>query len=517
MNDWSNPEPHQPGEPARLVVMISGNGSNLQAILEACPSLHATVVCVVSNKASAYGLERARLAGVAGIAKPRQAGQDRRAYDAELADLVDSYSPDWIVLAGWMRVLSREFLDRFPGRVINLHPALPGAFPGTDAIERAFAAYQRGEITQTGVMVHLVPDEGIDSGPVLGQEVVPILPTDSLETLTSRVHAVEHRLLVDTLHKLIHGSIPTQIPVHAEDLATQTAAYLKRIRQVFAQIAPDHSIRSYTINRDGLANHIVIVNGKHVFRFALGEYGRKAMQSEQYVLRVIQGKLPLPVPVPFYQDSELMAYEFLPGQALTRGVLLGLPEAVQQSLANQLGDFLFHLHQLTDAGLPETLAPISANTWQQLAQRIHTKVFPLLLPHQRAWAEEVLHFIDDPSKFCGPVGLIHGDLAPYHILYHPLEQKLSGVIDFGVAGAGDPASDLGCLLQSYGLGFVQRMRSAYPGLNQILPRARFYAQAIELQWVLLGLESGEAFWFTAHLGAARDDLPLNLEKDRGAG
>ncbi len=102
-----------------------------------------------------------------------------------------------------MRILSSAFLDRFPNRVLNLHPALPGAFPGVHAIERAFDAYQRGEITQTGVMVHLVPDEGVDSGPVLAQESVPIEPNDTIEALQARIHQVEHRLLVDTLRGLL--------------------------------------------------------------------------------------------------------------------------------------------------------------------------------------------------------------------------------------------------------------------------------------------------------------------------
>jgi folate-dependent phosphoribosylglycinamide formyltransferase PurN len=103
----------------------------------------------------------------------------------------------------WMRVLSSAFLDRFPQRVVNLHPALPGAFPGTHAIDRAFEAYRVGAITHTGVMVHLVPDEGIDDGPVLAQEIVPIGPDDTLESLEVRIHAVEHRLLVSTLKTLL--------------------------------------------------------------------------------------------------------------------------------------------------------------------------------------------------------------------------------------------------------------------------------------------------------------------------
>lgn len=187
-----------------IVVLISGHGSNLQAILDACASgeLNAQVAAVISNKHDAFGLERARRANVPAIVKPKPKEQDRRVYDAELAELVASYQPEWVVLAGWMRVFSSAFLDRFPNHVVNLHPALPGTFPGTHAIDRAYEAYRAGEITHTGVMVHFVPDEGIDDGPVLAQAIVPIDPDDTLESLEARIHAVEHRLLVDTLKSL---------------------------------------------------------------------------------------------------------------------------------------------------------------------------------------------------------------------------------------------------------------------------------------------------------------------------
>ena len=98
-----------------------------------------------------------------------------------------------------MRLLSSSFLNRFPERVINLHPALPGTYPGIHAIERAWESYQRGEIDRTGVMVHLVPDEDVDAGPVLAQEIVAIQPEDTLESLERRMHEVEHELLIKTL------------------------------------------------------------------------------------------------------------------------------------------------------------------------------------------------------------------------------------------------------------------------------------------------------------------------------
>lgn len=190
---------------SRLVVLISGNGSNLQAILDACSSgeLDATVVSVISNKAEAYGLTRARNAGIESIHFPKLETESRQQYDARLADYVTIRQPDYIILTGWMRILSNSFLSSFPNRVVNLHPALPETFPGTHSIERALEAYQRKEINHTGVMVHLVPDEGVDNGPVLATEIVPIFADDTLEFLKARVHQTEHRLLITTLKQLI--------------------------------------------------------------------------------------------------------------------------------------------------------------------------------------------------------------------------------------------------------------------------------------------------------------------------
>jgi phosphoribosylglycinamide formyltransferase 1 len=191
--------------PARLVVLVSGNGSNFQAILDACASgyLPASVSAVISNKSDAYALQRAAGVGVTTRVFSKRKEQDRGEYDAELAALVASYQPDWIVLAGWMRLLSSKFLTRFPNQVINLHPALPGTFPGVNAIERAHEAFLKGEITQTGVMVHFVPDEGVDNGPVIATEIIPFKSDETLEELETRVHQTEHRLLVDTLKSLI--------------------------------------------------------------------------------------------------------------------------------------------------------------------------------------------------------------------------------------------------------------------------------------------------------------------------
>jgi phosphoribosylglycinamide formyltransferase 1 len=198
---------------ARIAVLASGSGSNLQSILDATATgtLSADVVAVFSDNPTAYALERARQSSVPTIAcvpRPRR-GHDRRAWDAALATLVALAQPDWIVLAGFMRLLSSAFLDHFPERVINLHPARPGELPGMHAIERAHTEFVAGRRTGTGVMVHLVPDEGVDSGPVLGTVDVPIEVGDSVETLAHRVHAAEHRLLIDVLRRLTNTSPTT--------------------------------------------------------------------------------------------------------------------------------------------------------------------------------------------------------------------------------------------------------------------------------------------------------------------
>lgn len=191
-------------EPLRIAVMISGNGSNLQAILDAIQdkALDASMVLVVSNRKDAYGLERARTADVATLYFPmkpyRKAARPRTDYDKDLAAKVAAYQPDLIVLAGWMHILSSHFLNAFPQRVINLHPALSGEFPGTNAIQRAFAAFQRGEIDHSGVMVHFAVPE-VDQGSVIVQRRVPLREDDTIEAFEARMHHTEHKVIVEAI------------------------------------------------------------------------------------------------------------------------------------------------------------------------------------------------------------------------------------------------------------------------------------------------------------------------------
>jgi formyltetrahydrofolate-dependent phosphoribosylglycinamide formyltransferase len=192
----------------KLIVLISGSGTNLQAIIDAIAggTLDAEIALVISNRKSAYGLVRAEKAGIPTLYFPlkpyKDAGKSRTTYDADLAAKLTSLRPDLIVLAGWMHILSPAFLDLFPHRVINLHPALPGMFAGIDAIERTYAAWQHGEATGGGCMMHYVIPE-VDAGEVIVQAQVPIHTGDSLADFEARLHAAEHRIIVEAIRQCI--------------------------------------------------------------------------------------------------------------------------------------------------------------------------------------------------------------------------------------------------------------------------------------------------------------------------
>lgn len=177
--------------PLRVVVLISGSGSNLQAFIDrvADGTLPATLAAVVSNKSDAFGLERARRAGIATEVVSHRDHPDRASFDRALAACIDRHSPDLVVLAGFMRILGAEFVRRYAGRLLNIHPSLLPKFTGLDTHARALAA---GE-SEHGCSVHYVTEE-LDGGPVVAQSRVPVQPDDTADSLRERVHRAEHRL-----------------------------------------------------------------------------------------------------------------------------------------------------------------------------------------------------------------------------------------------------------------------------------------------------------------------------------
>ena len=188
---------------ARVAVLASGAGSNLVALIAAVSrgEVSAELVGVFSDVDDAPALERASEAGVPAHAVPFDRS-DRAGWETRLADAVATTGADLVVLAGFMRILSAAFLDRWPDRVVNVHPSLLPAFRGADAVGDALAA----GVDSTGVTVHLV-DELVDHGPIIAQEAVDVLPGDTRATLHERLRAVEHRLLPHCVDLLARGAV----------------------------------------------------------------------------------------------------------------------------------------------------------------------------------------------------------------------------------------------------------------------------------------------------------------------
>jgi phosphoribosylglycinamide formyltransferase-1 len=191
------------GGPFRLVVLASGNGSNLQAILD---RLHGRdgieIVGVASDKAGARALDRAREAGVPTGTFPLGDFPEREARDLALADWIEEQDAELVVLAGFMALLTPPFVARFRNRIVNVHPSLLPLFPGLDAIGQALEA----GAPETGVTVHFV-DEGTDTGPVIVQRAVPIRPGVEREELESEIHAIEHQIFPEAIGMVARGEV----------------------------------------------------------------------------------------------------------------------------------------------------------------------------------------------------------------------------------------------------------------------------------------------------------------------
>ncbi|WP_064555048.1 phosphoribosylglycinamide formyltransferase [Buttiauxella noackiae] len=188
----------------RIVVLISGNGSNLQAIIDACKlkKINATVAAVFSNKTDAFGLERARAAEIPAHALTASQFADRAAFDRELMLEIDAYAPDLVVLAGYMRILSSEFVGHYAGRLINIHPSLLPKYPGLNTHSQVL---ENGDEVH-GTSVHFVTEE-LDGGPVILQAKVPVFEGDDEEDITARVQNQEHAIYPLVVSWFIEGRL----------------------------------------------------------------------------------------------------------------------------------------------------------------------------------------------------------------------------------------------------------------------------------------------------------------------
>ena len=188
----------------RLVVLISGSGSNLQALIDACDSkaLNAEIVAVFSNKAGAYGLLRAQQTGIPALSLSPAEFSSRDAFDAALQVQIDEYQPDLIILAGYMRILTPAFVRHYHGKMLNIHPSLLPKYPGLHTHRKAL---ENGD-AEHGTSVHFVTEE-LDGGPVILQSRIAVLPDDTEDTLTARIQQEEHRIYPQVVNWFVQGRL----------------------------------------------------------------------------------------------------------------------------------------------------------------------------------------------------------------------------------------------------------------------------------------------------------------------
>jgi aminoglycoside 2''-phosphotransferase len=292
--------------------------------------------------------------------------------------------------------------------------------------------------------------------------------------------------------------------------------YLDQIRERF----PGVDLSTMRLNCDGLVNDIVIVNDEWVFRFPKNEAGKQVMAREAGILDLVRRHVDMPVPALEQITDDYAMVRFIPGLPLDRNTILGQDERTQDQLAEQLAVFLRQLHAIPNDALAQHFFSKPDSTREDWAARlsdIERDIYPFLWADQKHWVAELFApALDGRLDMCAydPV-LIHDDLASYHILFDPAAKRINGVIDFGAARLGDPASDFALLINVLGESFLRRMQAFYPAIEAALDRARFLAGALELWWVAEGLRTNDLSWFMVHIGRARDVLPIGWRYDLG--
>lgn len=265
---------------------------------------------------------------------------------------------------------------------------------------------------------------------------------------------------------------------------------------------PDFSIETVQLNQNGQFNDILIVNNESIFRFPKTQREAAKLVTETALLRSLQAHVILPIPNPIYQSKEttsigqvFMGYRLLPGEPLWPEILRKLQNEEVQHLANQLATFLRQLHAIPAEAL-EVKLPESQGyeEWRALYDRFRNKLFPFMRADACRWVTEQFEtFLNDERNCTYTPTLVHGDFGRTNILYDARTKSVSGIIDFSSAGWSDPALDFAALLSPvcYGEPFVERFAALYPGIEDLLSRARFYRGTFALQEALYGLEDGD--------------------------
>jgi aminoglycoside 2''-phosphotransferase len=275
---------------------------------------------------------------------------------------------------------------------------------------------------------------------------------------------------------------------------------IRRYLQVVGESYPDLAVEDAQLNRDGQFSHILVVNGEIIFRFPRYADGVEGLAREVRILRHIQGRVTLPIPNPIYASRgtqavgrAFMGYRLIPGEPLWPQTLAAIgDEGVLRRLARQLALFLKELHSIPveDIGVDLPIRD-GHDEFAAMYAEIRASLFPFMRPDARDGVRRHFEaYLDDPRLHRFEPSLRHGDFGPSNILYDPQSRAISGVIDFGFTGLGDPAQDVAAV-SWYGEPFLQRILRAYPQTESMLERARFYRGTYALEEALHGLRSGD--------------------------
>ncbi len=295
---------------------------------------------------------------------------------------------------------------------------------------------------------------------------------------------------------------------------TKSAAIEREHIQQIRQARPDLEITHAEFNDDGMQNDIVIVNESIIFRFPRFEWVIEDMEQEMSALSLIRERSNIPVPSWEKYEQGFISYDIIKGVPLTRNELLQLNRKDQAAIAEQLSLFLRNLHtigkkRLSEKAIGPSITHQEYSDWLSLYDEIQQELFPYLSSFMQEQVELIFHpLLGDNTFMDCRDALIHGDLRAYHILYDPELRRISGIIDFGSAGTGDPAYDVSSIIHDYGEGFAALLSRHYPGIHELIDRARFWALTSELQWALAGVRTQDPSWFLVHLASARDISPL---------
>jgi aminoglycoside 2''-phosphotransferase len=287
--------------------------------------------------------------------------------------------------------------------------------------------------------------------------------------------------------------------------------HLDRIRETF----PDLAISSVRPNTDGLINDVLIINEELVFRFPKNDqWAKRLLENEIKVLDLAHKYVDLRLPLFEHRAEDFVVYRLIPGTPLQRNDILAMSESEQDRIAERLAQFLYQFHnipmqEIESQGISQSDVNRSRDVWIRLYENIRRELFPVMMEHAKEWVER--HFApllkDERWMDYKPL-LVNGDFVSYHILFDRDRKEINGVIDFGTAGIGDPASDFSCVISSYGESFLRRMARYYPQIEDAIDRARFWTGTLEYQWILTGMRTKDPFWFTAHFGCSRDVMPI---------